>query len=414
MLRGPMELATEPRPTCERCRRPASVCYCAHLTSIPTKTRIAFLQHPRERDMAIGTARMASLCLPSSQLHVGVQWSGSSALASALGDATHPAALLYPGEGATDVSAEPPSGPITLVVIDGTWSQTKKMLKLNPELAALPRYSFVPKAKSEYRIRREPDDAFVSTIEALVNVLGALEGEPDRFAALLVPFRAMIDAQIDHQRNNHTPRIKRAREKRETQGHIPAVLREQQGDVVCIVAEGNAWKYGSPERPKDGASHAGEIVRLVAVRLGTGEVFDSVIAPRLRLAPTTAFHVGLTKERLEAGVSLDAFRAAWSAFLRPSDVLCTWGHHTVKLVEASGAALPRDQVDLRRIARAIEHAPVGAIDDYASKVGVTSTPLAEGRGGVRVAVVASVARYFAARAQQPRPPRVTAPLSQAR
>jgi hypothetical protein len=82
-------------------------------------------------------------------------------------------------------------------------------------------------------------------------------------------------------------------------------------------------------------------------------------------------------------------------------VLCTWGHHRVKLVEAGGATLPREQVDLRRIARAIEHAPVGAIEGYAVKVGATSTPLAEGRGGVRVATVAAVARYFAARAQLP-------------
>lgn len=398
-----MELATEPRPTCPRCQRPASVCYCAHLTSIPTKTRIAFLQHPRERNVAIGTARMASLCLPSSELHVGVRWSGSSALARALGDPTRPAALLYPGDGSVDVGVAPPAHPITLVVIDGTWSQTKKMLRLNPELAALPRYSFVPRAKSEYRIRREPDDAFVSTIEALVNVLGALEGEPARFEALLTPFRAMVDTQIDRQSTNHTPRTKRARGKRETRGHIPAVLRERLDDVVCMVAEANAWAYGSAERPTDGGSQAGEIVRAVAVRLGTNEVFDSIIAPRIRLAPTTAFHVGLPAERLEAGVSLDAFREAWASFLRPTDVLATWGHHAVKLFEGSGALLPTEQVDLRRIARALEHSPVGAIEGYAARIEGSSGALSDGRAGSRLGIVAAVARHLSARAHQPRP-----------
>lgn len=400
-----MQLATEPRATCQRCRRPESVCYCAHLCSIPTTTRIAFLQHPRERNVAIGTAWMASLCLPSSELHVGVEWSGSTALRRALSDPDHPAALLYPGDRSVDVSVSPPSGPITLVVIDGTWSQTKKMLRLNPELAALPRYSFVPSAKSEYRIRKEPDDAFVSTIEALVNVLGAIEGEPSRFEALLTPFRAMVDAQIAHQRTNHTPRTKRVRAKRETQGHIPAALREQLGSAVSMVAEGNAWAYGSAERPDDGGSQAGELVRLVALRVGTGEVFESVVAPRIRLAPTTAFHVGLTHERLEAGVTLDEFRAAWAEFLRPDDVLCTWGHHAVKLAAAAGAVLPREQIDLRRIARAIEHAPVGAIEGYASRVGAGSAPIADGRAGARVAVVAAVARHFSARAQRPKPAR---------
>src|SRR6478609_8486264 len=95
---GPAEF--EPRAVCARCRRPESVCYCKHLTSIETKTRIVLLQHPRERDMAIGTARMASLCLPNAELHVGVRWQGSTALAEALSDPARPAALLYPGEGA--------------------------------------------------------------------------------------------------------------------------------------------------------------------------------------------------------------------------------------------------------------------------------------------------------------------------
>jgi len=93
----------EPRAVCLRCRRPESVCYCRHITPLDTATRVVLLQHPRERDVAIGTARMASLCLPNSELHVGVRWQGSSALARALSDPSRPAALLYPGEGAIDV-----------------------------------------------------------------------------------------------------------------------------------------------------------------------------------------------------------------------------------------------------------------------------------------------------------------------
>ena len=49
------------RPTCPRCRRPASYCYCAHLTPIASRTRVVFLQHPREHRMPIGTARMTHL-----------------------------------------------------------------------------------------------------------------------------------------------------------------------------------------------------------------------------------------------------------------------------------------------------------------------------------------------------------------
>ena len=119
----------EPRAVCSRCRRAQSVCYCKHLTSIPTRTRIAFLQHTRERGVAIGTARMASLCLPNSELHVGVDWVGSPALARVLGDPERPPALLFPGDDAIDITRDPPIGPITLVVVDGTWRQVKKVVR---------------------------------------------------------------------------------------------------------------------------------------------------------------------------------------------------------------------------------------------------------------------------------------------
>ena len=195
-MRRSLPLDFEPREVCPRCERPTRVCYCAHLTSIDTKTRIVLLQHPREEDMAIGTARMASLCLPNSELHVGVDFQTSPALRRALSDPSRPAALLYPSDGAVDVLTDPPRGPITLVVVDGTWWQARKLVRVNPEIAKLPRYAFRAPTPSEYRIRSEPDEAYVSTIEALVHVLGVLEGDPEKLRALLVPFRAMIDTQI--------------------------------------------------------------------------------------------------------------------------------------------------------------------------------------------------------------------------
>ena len=72
------------RAICARCRRPESVCYCAHLVSLPTRTRVLLLQHPRERDVPIGTARLAHLCLPGSQLRVGVDFDDDAQVRAAL------------------------------------------------------------------------------------------------------------------------------------------------------------------------------------------------------------------------------------------------------------------------------------------------------------------------------------------
>src|SRR6185295_10478417 len=175
-----------PRPMCGRCRRPLSVCYCGALPRIETETRVVILQHPRERDMPIGTARMASLCLPRAELHVGVRWGDSLPLGRALRDPARPPILLYPGPGAADILRAPPRGPVTLIVVDGTWSQARTVVRDNPVLQEL----------SHYRIRREPRAEYVSTIEALMHVLGALEGDPARFRSLLDPLRAMVDAQL--------------------------------------------------------------------------------------------------------------------------------------------------------------------------------------------------------------------------
>jgi DTW domain-containing protein YfiP len=155
------------------------------------------LQHPRERHTSIGTARMASLCLRGARLHVGLRWEASPELAEATSDASHPAVLLWPGEGARDVLADPPEGPVTLIVVDGTWPQARRVVRDNPSLAALPRYAFRPAAPSNYRIRKEPSPECVSTIEALAQVLGALEGDAERFRAMLTPFRTMVDRHLE-------------------------------------------------------------------------------------------------------------------------------------------------------------------------------------------------------------------------
>src|SRR5262249_13533202 len=139
---------------CPDCERPASVCLCAALVRVPTRTRVVILQHPRESSVPINTARIAERALPSSERHVGVEFAASARVRELLSNPEAPAILLYPGPGARDLLAEPPSGPVTLTVLDGTWWQAQKLFKKNPFLAALPCYSLAPPTPSRYRIRK--------------------------------------------------------------------------------------------------------------------------------------------------------------------------------------------------------------------------------------------------------------------
>ncbi len=393
----------EGRAVCERCRRPAEGCYCAHITPVDTRTRLVLLQHPRERYVAIGTAHMASLCLTNSELHVGIDWSRSTALAAALSDPARPPILLYPGEGAIDITKSPPPGPVTLVVVDGTWSQTKKVVRTNPVLAALPRYAFVPPQPSEYRIRKEPDDASVATIEALVHALTALEGDAARFATLLAPFRAMIDFQLACEErfrgtaSRHAKRRARVRRMR-----VPRVLSERLEDVVCVAAEANAWPYAVRAQNPDLRD---ELVQWVAYRPATGETLDFVVAPRRTIAPGTTGHTRLDEATLRAGGTPEELRARWRAFARDTDVICSWGRYETNLFAATGGWLPAAHLDLRHVARDIAHGSVGTLAHFCETVadgredralGTAVLARIPGRAGDKLRAIADVIASFVA------------------
>jgi DTW domain-containing protein YfiP len=398
ILKRALPIGFEPRTVCSRCKRPARVCYCAHLTSIETRTRVVFLQHPREEGVAIGTARIAHLCLPSSELHVGVDFRDSLALRRALSDPERPAALLYPSEGAVDVFAHPPLSPVTLVVVDGTWWQAKKLVRANPDLAKLPRYAFRAPTPSEYRIRREPDAAYVSTIEALVHVLGVLEGAPERFRPLLDPFRAMVDTQVafattvENARHRKRPlRLKRRR--------AGAVLGEHATKLLCVTGEANAWPY---DRKELRTSYPDELVHWVAHRPATGETLDVIVRPSSPLAPSTPSHIGLAADAILGGVAPSELLERWRSFVREDDLVCSWGHYAAGIFDAAGGALPKTRVDLRAVSRELLRARVGAMDDLLESLAVDPRSLAgvgRGRAGARAAQLARIGALLSERAK---------------
>jgi len=118
--------------------------------------------------------------------------------------------LLFPGEDALSLEelVERPE-PRRLIVPDGTWRKARKVLHLNPRLASLPRVALPEGLVSRYRLRKAPMPGALSTIEAIVVALNSLEGDI-RFEALLKPFEALIDAQIEAMgsdvfQRNHLP-----------------------------------------------------------------------------------------------------------------------------------------------------------------------------------------------------------------
>lgn len=392
-----MNDVVEPRQYCERCGRPVVACYCAHVTQIPTRTRVVVLQHPRERHKAIGTARIAALCLPNSEIVVGFDFANDRHARQLLSNPEAPAVLLYPSADARDLRSDPPAGPVTLVVLDGTWHHAKTLLRENPWLHELPKVAFAPERPSEYRIRREPREDYVSTIEALVHALTLLEadvpGDATRFDALMTPFRAMVDIQLDHIARGSTPRKrKNRRHQAASASRLPPALLNSR--LVCMMGEANAWHH---DRSIGGPLHPHELVHLCATRLdGSDDArhFEHVIAPRFPLAASPTKHALLTEDQLRNGVGIEACSHSWKDWIHDEDVLCIWGHYTLGLLQREDMPLPTRILDIRKVVGDYLKASPGSAEDVIAKLELPWQPQGLGRGGRRLGMLVAITQWL--------------------
>ncbi|KQR57930.1 hypothetical protein ASF94_18675 [Acidovorax sp. Leaf160] len=207
---------------CAACLRPGAACLCGIAVTVAHPAEVLILQHPLEVHHAKGTARLLHLCLPDSRLEVGEAfepralhaWLKAPWPGAAPGAAARPApraVLLYPPsppDPALPLAPAPPLPPdwlagdaaaLRLVVLDGTWRKSRKMLYANPLLQGLPRLPLstaAPLPPSRYRIRRAHAPHQLSTLEATCAALAQLEGgNAERYAPLLQAFEAFMARQ---------------------------------------------------------------------------------------------------------------------------------------------------------------------------------------------------------------------------
>lgn len=293
------------------------------------------------------------------------------------------AGLLYPGETSRLLSdLSPADRPDQLVIIDGTWHHAKTMVRDIPILRTLPRYSLAPSKPGNYRIRREPDEFSLSTLEATVDALRMLDPGTERLDDLLAAFDRMVDSQLAHPNHKQSWRKKAPR----TKSGVPRILLGELEDVVVAYGEADP----AVDRDK---THQRWPVAWGAERLSTGEQFWSVIRPRVDLSNEFLEHLELTASDFEAAESVGTFRDRWQSFVGSKDTLLVYNQSTTRLLKSIG-------IEVGRIL-ALKSIDIGAdrdgktLDDLLAEKGLASGKSSlPGRCGKRLANAVRWVRYL--------------------
>lgn len=390
------------REWCWRCRRPQSACWCDAVPSLRPKLEVVIVQHPRERKVAIGTARMVHLALEGSRLVEGLALQTHPALKDVVADvAAHPegTVLLFPDDDALPLSHYVAHPPRRLIVVDGTWVQAKKLITENPWLAALPRLSFSPEQPGRYRIRKEPSDLHLSTVEAVAAVVGAIEGDLESYQALLRPFDAMVDFQVQQEQHHTGERTKRQRQRRRAADplrELRQLLKRGNNIPVLLYAEANA--HPQAER----APGAPEVVHLIASRPFAADPapLEIILRPRRPLHPSVPERLGLEAAQLAGGVDVDTALRQFHNYLHDGQLLC-WGAFARDLIAAEGAsasASKRGFVDLRALASRTIGGPAGGVDGALERLQLPAMPDMGSRASRMHVALTAIARDLGARA----------------
>jgi DTW domain-containing protein YfiP len=191
------------RAACATCLRPQPTCICQWIAPVDTDVAVLILQHPLEVANAKGSARLLHLSLPGSVLLAGETFD-HDALQSLLHEGGRTPVLLYPDTADAAASALDPArlaepSSLRLVVLDGTWRKSRKMLHLNPLLQTLPRLALQGMPESHYRIRKAHAPDQLSTLEATAYALMRLQA-PERVEPLLAAFDGFVAQQAGYVR----------------------------------------------------------------------------------------------------------------------------------------------------------------------------------------------------------------------
>ena len=175
---------------------------CGYVHNIESDTKFIILMHPKEfKKVKNGTGHLTHLALKNSELFVGIDFTEHKRINEIID--TYDSFVLYPSKDAVNISRTNPSvkRAMAIFIIDSTWSCSIKMLRDSKNLQTLPFVSFDSTKLSQFKIKEQPAEYCLSTIESTLSVLELLnkwnienikQNDLDNF---LNPFVQMIEYQ---------------------------------------------------------------------------------------------------------------------------------------------------------------------------------------------------------------------------
>ncbi|MBC7661118.1 MAG: DTW domain-containing protein [Chitinophagaceae bacterium] len=188
-----MSLRKKKSERCSHCLMRVELCICSSIPSLDLATRLVVVMSKRELITPTNTGRLASQALTNSVVLVsGDQDRPFHLLEHLMPD--RPSIVLYPSEGATVLTEEwikTLAAPVNLIVPDGNWRQTSKMVRRVPHMSEFPVVKVGLSGDSQYKVRKEAKLEGLATIEAIARALGVLEG-----AAVQKQLEQLLDLMV--------------------------------------------------------------------------------------------------------------------------------------------------------------------------------------------------------------------------
>lgn len=186
------------RAFCYQCHRASVACLCGRIDPQQNQVRVVVLQHPDESSHARGSAIIAELGLQQYTRWVGEDFSAHAPLQQLLQVHADELVLVFPAEHACSLQQARAEQSIkVLLFIDASWRKARKIWQINPQLQKLNCCYLEPSRPSAYRIRKEPQPGYLSTLESIVEALRIVEEAPAAYQPMLELFTEMIDFQIE-------------------------------------------------------------------------------------------------------------------------------------------------------------------------------------------------------------------------